>query len=1710
MTNGSTKLGTLTGVTLPGLVLCLAALMFTGVPALVGDFGLWNTLVVLGVAHALAAIVAVAGASAVSHEPKTRPGVGGPLTRGLGAAVGSTVGIAVFSAVAGAVSLFALMAASSLLPLLDVPADDRGALRLISLGLLGVASLLALAGRVLAFRLAWLVLPAIGVTLFAIHFGQHALTPEVVALEPLPVGRSLGSIATLGLPLLVVALVGIGLVGRLSTPHRAVSLGALGALGLSLLIHVGAAFFLTFSVDRAALSADPGGLAVIAIAPWMLYLGLWSACLGAALLGLHAAAGVLPGALTAPTTPGATARESLRRIMIPFGIATAGILIGDVETVASLAAALLLAAGGALCLAVAVATRSRPDFRPRLRVPVSLLGLGAVTSVALLALVDPLAPVAAAALLVGVFLFVRRDHAEADEAAPEPDAGPFRGPSGEWRPRAVIFSARGGARREATLALVEDLLGQGGGGKGGGGNGGGGKGGGDATDFELVTGDAPPGEGPERTFLRRVTAAPDPFATIEAASRFHGFGASVPDTAFLDWDLRGDDATRFVATLEAVREAGLNTAIVAVPEAGTARGRRRIDLWLRRDGDGLSAAFGLMRVALDSPTFRRAEVRIYVPRVEAGSTSRLERMVARLLEDQRIPAHINSVRVGAEAGDLEAHIREESAEAGLVIIATGTSELTAEPDAWAARVDELAAGLAHPVVLVRSSEAFDEAFRQNVAYAYIRKDPGRRADAEEDDALPPLRAPDVPALRAEAQRFADGVEGLAATLHDRHLVPLMEPYHALIDDLRDVAERQLAQLDRGLGPGPAQRQRKVVARVQSGVIFQTQRILEAFEKRELPAQETLLAAAVAAWRRAVEALGVSTPGFVVVERPSIDFEPDEGDSPAIRRVKRRRRLAAALRRGRPTYRLAPTRLHPYYLEHLLLTEVSGNLEAFAAESHHLVRELGRLMASLAEHVERLERRVGEPDLDLEATVDAEQQRVLDALDAFERQVDEDLADVERSMVLAARRIAQGFATDLDRLDYHRFVRRERRLPSSARALAATLAQVPKRWRWHQQLVLHRSALPLRLAGCLRRLKATTERTRLNLRGYVQRSLVTPYEGLLGAMRSFAEGLDRGDVRVLSVDYDFSPRFEPELALEGLMRDSQAATLELPETLETLTDQAMIALEAHPFEPASEIELPLRRAVGYLIEAELVAHIQEHLAQVPDIERHAQRVAQDVLRLMSFTTADLTPRDSLAPLDESALAQLRPIVNAGLARVEAELDKLRAVAGGLEQRFSTGLDKIREQGDPHALLGAPERVREYARKTTRRSVWAVLGHGLKRAAERTRSAVVGLVYHRTHGVLLARRLRPKVRASDTVVDRGRAFVAACTPREEVVAKLPFYYRQLFLGRSANDSAFWVAQREAAAVAERALARHREGVAGALVVVGDVATGRSSLTQTITRERFAPERVFRVRPRPGGSIDPEVFRRQGEEDLGLRGEWGDMLRALPPDAVVVVENVELWWERSPGGLAVIDVILDLVDRHGDQCLFVLEIATPTFRAINRFRDLSGRALGVVECAPVDARALREIIELRHRSSGMSFTLAGRPAASLGDLRQARLYAGIFDASHGRVGAALAAWVRAISRIDDGTLRLEWPEEPDTSVLDDLSVSQLALLVQLLLHRQLTDERLERLLGRPDEAVAGDLATLVRMGLIHRQAEGPFAIDRFVAHHIARHLESQELLP
>jgi len=348
-----------------------------------------------------------------------------------------------------------------------------------------------------------------------------------------------------------------------------------------------------------------------------------------------------------------------------------------------------------------------------------------------------------------------------------------------------------------------------------------------------------------------------------------------------------------------------------------------------------------------------------------------------------------------------------------------------------------------------------------------------------------------------------------------------------------------------------------------------------------------------------------------------------------------------------------------------------------------------------------------------------------------------------------------------------------------------------------------------------------------------------------------------------------------------------------------------------------------------------------------------------------------------------------------------------------------------------------------------------------------------------------------------------------PDMRIYNSIPLYYRQLFTYKHNPTDEFWFGREQALKKAEKAFRRFMDGYDSTTAIIGKPNSGKSFLSSYIARRYFEQDQIFTINPPDSGSINPKIFGKVMEHATRIAGSPHKILEKLPTKSTLVFNSLELWWQRSPDGFMVLDMIFALIDRYADKHFFIFNLNEYAFQLINSMQNTEHYFLNVIRCEPFNAQELKEIILFRHRSSPLKFRFNGKPEQDIPDYEMAGLFTAHFNYSKGNIGAALHSWLRHIEKANDDTLMIRKPVSPkNATILRSLSSDDCLMIMQLLLHKRLTVKRLNKIFTEPQEIILKRVGMLKRIGIIQNKENGivilnsyltPYLIDELVRRHM-----------
>lgn len=1642
MADDSKKFGTFGGVFTPSILTILGVIMYLRLPTIVGQGGLWMTLIIIAIAHLISATTGLSVASIATDKKVRAGGSYYMISRSLGLPIGGTLGIALFVGMSFSISLYLIGFSESMLGYYGLP-QDKNAIRITGSIALAIVAIVTLISTSLALKTQYLIMAAIIGSLATVVIGGFQ--------QPAPAQPSLGAAGTavgfgvlfgIFFPAVTGFEAGVSMSGDLKDPKKSIPVGTIAAIVVGFFVYVALAIFLALRVDGQSLADDPNVLSKLSVFAPLLMAGVWGATISSALGSILGAPRILQAASADRITHrffakgyGPTA-EPRNALLLTILIAEAGILIGELDVIARIVSMFFIAAYGFLNIACWVESWASPDFRPDFKIPKAVSLIGAVTCVLIMIQLDILAMFAACIVLGALFVYLKRrelilEGGDAYEGiwSTIVRRGLFNLSRStvhhrNWRPNMLLFSG-GEDERPGLVAIARDLA----------------QGRGMISNFDLEETSRPRlrprreetssvrTEADEGVFTR-VLECSNVYDSMEHIARFHGFSGVEPNTVLVGRAHSLRKAEAFAELVMSFTELDYNTLLFDEgPRDGPAP--KQVDVWWSGFGNNLSFAVALVRFLLASDRWRAARPRFLIIADDAGLAERSRARLSAVLESARVQAEVRVIFNGVDRRTFSDIIVRESGESDLVLL--GIPDFSREPPTQAAaRMNELSANL-QQVLWIRASSYFPVVAIERPVVASI--DAGPHAFT--------YQLPGVEPLRSWVADFAPRVLALGETFYARHMQGQAElrldglrQFSALVERMFGTIEEAL-ESDAGL--------RRSIGQFYGGLLVQAREILLPTEV--MPDAEEAWNSSLTQLRAEIDGLVSSTPKSLRVTRELAELHPS-ADAGLLRRFRfALRRFRARLAGGKLSVAVPVRSVVSYVLTLRLPGRLSSVERAHCRAHYQYLAASHRLLGQIDSGLRALEagRRRGTLDL---ATLRSEQQQIIKAI-GTELETVGLLVDSSRGTLLKyLSSLVNRISGDLENPDV--------RSRPSARGFSrrrsdrefSELLGIGQAVDRNNQSFDAMLRVGLDLFFIRNRLRGVTERAIADVDSALRGALLSRLKRAIAKESERDDGsLQSGSVRPFNADEFFS-------ALMGQIRPVLA---DVPEEHTFLSGESVERWEQGRFHDSGSATVAVRRYLESLSESELALTIRQ---QGEALERLTHEIRS--ILAQSRQSASVELEEDPAVDVRVAKANRQPDLASAAVRLEAGLETF-------EEQVLAGVEVIAHRLSAFFFAHAPDSIGLFVRDSKRR----LLRQRLRDAARAGKVAIARflgrLLLGRSRAKLLARRFQGEAQQWNRIA-RLRELREACLPSPATLAVLPSYYRHLFLDKAPPSREFWVGRRAELDTFADAVRRHKSGFGGAIFVVGAPESGKTWFCRYAAEAHFAAGQ-FR-----------ELFVRRPDCRAGAFADVLGLPMSAPPGVrCVIVNDLELLWERSLEGYAALREMFSYMDQHSGQTLFVLNLSVDAYVLLRESFPLETYTTATIEMEPFTAGELRDMVTRKHNVTGYQLQLGGALEKGLTFLQSARLFDALFSESFGLPGPALRSYLGSVEAVRDNVVRLKRREPISDAILRELPGSWKLAIVTVLLHKRITQERLLALCSPIHHEMSDIISTLLQARLL-----------------------------
>lgn len=1693
------KFGTFGGVFTPSILSILGVIMFLRLPWIVGQAGLWSTLGIILVAHVISLSTGLSVASVATNK---RVGIGGVyyiISRTLGLPIGGTMGMALFIGLSLSISLYLIGFSESFLTYFGFEVSPQ-TIRIAGSVVLFLVAVISYISTSLTIRTQYLIMAILAVSLLSVFVGRHDFDPGAPLLAP--AGEVLPWIVLFAIffPAVTGFGSGVSMSGDLKNPNQSIPIGIISAILVGLLIYVGLAIFFAFTVDRSLLLYDSKVLYHISWMPQLVIAGILGATLSSAFGSILAAPRNLQSMAIDRVLPSILGRgygilnEPRNALILTYLIAQAGILIGELNVIARLVTIFFIITYGFLNITYALESWAGTDFRPSFKIPRIISIVGALACIIVMIQLDVIAMIVASVVLILLFLYLKRKELTLQTgdtwnsiwtSLVKTGLGRLtlsnRKPS-NWRPNVLLFSG-GESTRPHLVEMGKSLVGKLG----------------IFTNFELIeepNSDNLYRKSPEPVSMKPTTKAGvfiryhecrNIYEGIDMISKVYGFSGFEPNTILMGWGRKTRNPEKFAGLLYSFRRQDLNAVFLSYSKEIGFGQFRSIDVWWSGRGRNLSFASTLLKFLTSSKEWRGAQIRFLMINKDTSITDSLYSLINQVLDNQRINATVKIINNSVEQLPTNEIIHAESRKTDLCILELPDFNRE-DPGMQIDQVNKMTASLGS-CLLISSSAFFDELMVKE-------RKPVSLQSAESGlvkpvaDIVSQLKPASREIISNEVSNIGTKAQTLSEAYFTNGFEAVMEQQSKLLPEVGYLADRIFSHLGSIIDDVKPAEKKKALLKLLNDFSFHSQKLIQRIRDDRQSLEKETIRKANGYYISALQQAMVEVPEKIWIKRKAHEFRIDPGDSISTRLYKLRKRLQATMS-GKPVpHKINLQPAARYFLLHRRLDLLLGLMQEFTLKSFQQITDIRKLLVSVHEAIEKTRRSL-DGKQPMSEFVRLEKQRLSARISVMQ--------DENRNYFYAAGdKVYHTLLDDLNQLSAHLDSTQANLLSKNFKArrsqedaMVSLLHAFPDMLYKNLELFNNKVALDFYVLALKSRINSKIKKYQGEFNILIRSTLLKEtgeYRSLILEERSGIKELEK---RFEKIDHSRIMVPSANQSFESLFEEIRDLLKEVPEKIEIGGEYFADQVSELSTVKTEAIVVHLRKVLSFYLGKDFIDPAIRITLETDQQLQKTVVAIKDLVRLMNFSLTDDEGVD--ADTNEEKKAEQRAfMIHSFHKKLSDEETWVLQSLEKMDEAFSTLLkaafDPLSSATISKSGVGLSKRSPEEGEK----SFFSDMTGRWKQMVSMIQQQFVDLLYRRSEGMIWFRRLEESS-DSERLSNRDTLdFIEAITPSSSIMKELPFYYCSLFSGQAGIGDDFWVGMEEQIAEADLAIRRFKNGRTGALIVTGVRSSGKSSLSKMMARKHFTSENIHQVRAPQGCTANVALFNARMLESLNATNKSiEDVFSALPAGKVIIIQDLALWWERKPGGSAVIEKIKSLIDQYGNKCLFIITVNSHALPLIDHWSKLKSFALATITCRPFDARELKEMILLRHRAGGLKLHVNKKAEDNMTAWDLARVFNAFFNQSFGNPGTAISLWLASIRKVSGKTIYLGPPNLPSTDLFDKMTRDQWFYILQFVIHRRFSAETLAENINLPREQVYEDLRVLIRAGILIERFQGIFAI-------------------
>ena len=513
---------------------------------------------------------------------------------------------------------------------------------------------------------------------------------------------------------------------------------------------------------------------------------------------------------------------------------------------------------------------------------------------------------------------------------------------------------------------------------------------------------------------------------------------------------------------------------------------------------------------------------------------------------------------------------------------------------------------------------------------------------------------------------------------------------------------------------------------------------------------------------------------------------------------------------------------------------------------------------------------------------------------------------------------------------------------------------------------------------------------------------------------------------------------------------------------------------------------------YYIDTRLYDPFYREMEQIDKLVKQSIIECREANSLLKFRLENVERESVDISLPDRDLSDF---LNSIKKQIYTEINKLNEAIDRIKYKADEMVKNAISPLYSHSIIEAQNKISSLLREQKGKKFSIVFSKNIELIKVRANALVVSLLYSSSAGVIQAKKYLGKKGVAKVRIGQILDIAEKEMPEPKVFSQIPVFYRTLFSSKSLINDDLWVPMETETTIIKNALQRHKSGLGGAVLITGVHGSGKTALTRYCSNHFFKKGAIFTIDAPAGGSVEYEDWIAQLRLATGINGDSYEILRNMPHESTIILNDLELWWERTNDGTVVLKEIFDLIRVFGRKIFFIINSNTFSFNQINKVFPLEDNLQSVVECHPFNAKKLQQLIQRRHKTSGLTYYYKNIAEESVSQITTASLFSEYFSYSNGIPGVTMNAWIGNITKIDKQDIFITKPELPNYDILNNINTDWLIIIAMFIQHKFMNASKLARVMGVSNEEAEVNIYNLSNAKVLESRDNDVYTLGRYL---------------